>query len=138
MFKMNLVFTYSKLYKESVFALFLCCISGSVIIGLIESFTESDFTLVFVFIPSVTLYSFIIGIFALAIYGVPLYILLLKTNNENYFTMSFLGVLPGILVFLINNELGLLVMFFGASTATVIHWMCLRSGILNTLTKASN
>lgn len=133
---MGLMFTYSKLYKESVFALFLCCICGSIIIGLIESFAESDFSLVLVFILNVTLYSFIIGIFTLAIYGVPMHILLIKMNYENYFTMSFLGALPGVLAFFINTEVGLLLLFFGTSTAIVIHWMCLRGGILNAITKA--
>ncbi|WP_444996737.1 hypothetical protein [Aliikangiella sp. IMCC44359] len=132
---MKLSVKYSKLYSKGLLGLFLGCVVGSTFAGIIEVYPSFEYMRVFSFLINGTLFGFLLGGIVLGLYGLPVYIALIDKNVANFLTVIAAGSLPGILAFSISSKLGLLVFLFGCPTALFMHILCMRSGLVETLTR---
>jgi hypothetical protein len=74
-------------------------------------------------------YTMMIGVLPALLIGVPAYVFLLRKGQARWYYVLALGVIPGMLLLLMGDELGLLAVVCGGIVALITHLVCRLFGL---------
>lgn len=79
------------------------------------------------------IFAFMIGLLPALLYGATSYAFLVWLKRANYLTSAIIGSIPGCILLVIDQGLGMLFIAFGVPVACCTHYFAMRSAALQRL-----
>ena len=111
----------STIIIKAILGLFLGCFASGVIFAAIQTFSNFSIEKILSLSLVIGVFGFIIGIFIVVFYGLPVYLSLRKNGYANSYISLLEGAIPGFIICFFDMELGLTFLLFGCLSALFIH-----------------